>query len=134
MTKVLIFGTFDHFHPGHHFIVTEAMKRGEMTVIVARDKNVERIKGRRPSQSEDERAGVIRQRFPDATVLLGDPKDFLAPVRSIQPDLILLGYDQQLPPDVTEDDLPCPVERLAAHRPEQFKSSLRKMTGSDAGP
>ena len=124
--KVLIFGTFDHFHPGHIFVLTEAMKRGDVIVIVARDVNVERIKGRLPSESETGRAQTIKKLFPAVTVLLGDPKDFLAPVRSVQPDLILLGYDQQLPPGVTEADFPCPVERLAAYKPEQFKSSKRR--------
>ncbi len=127
--KVLIFGTFDHFHPGHAFVLTEAMKRGDVTVIVAREKNVERIKGRLPSQSESERVQAIQALFPAVTVLLGDPDDFLAPVRSIQPDRILLGYDQRLPPGVAEADLPCPIERLPAYRPEEFKSSKRLKRG-----
>ena len=40
------------------------------------------------------------------------------------PLALLLGYDQQLPPGVTEADLPCAVQRLPAYRPEEFKSSL----------
>lgn len=124
--KVLLFGTFDHFHPGHSFVFHEAIKRGDVTVIIARDMNVERIKGRLPSQSESERAQAVGTAFPNVTAVLGDPDDFLAPVRSIKPDLILLGYDQKLPPGVTEHDLPCAVERLAAHRPEEFKSSKRR--------
>ena len=124
--RVLIFGTFDHFHPGHAFVIREALKKGDVTVIVARDRNVHRIKGNPRVQSEEDRAQILRDAFSAIQVLLGDPVDFLAPVRSLKPDLILLGYDQQLPPGVTQDDLHCPVERLPAYRPEEFKSSLRK--------
>jgi FAD synthetase len=123
--RVLVFGTFDHLHPGHHFVISEARKRGSTIVIVARDANVERIKGHLPEQSETERVAAIKKAFPKANVLLGDSTDFLRPLR-LQPDLILLGYDQKLPPGVTEADFPCPVERLPAFHPEQFKSSFMR--------
>lgn len=124
--RILLFGTFDHLHPGHEFVLQEASRRGDVSVVIARDHNVLRLKGRVPEQTEAERKAAIERAFPAATVVLGDAKDFLAPVRAIQPDLILLGYDQQFPPGVTEKDFPCPVERLPPHHPEQYKSSLRK--------
>ena len=83
--KILLFGTFDHLHPGHAFVLSEAVRRGHVTVIVARDGNVERIKGRAPSQPEEERARVLREAFPGVTVALGDRRDFLVPVRRIAP-------------------------------------------------
>lgn len=122
--KVMIFGTFDKFHPGHTFVLQEALKRGNVTVIVARDANVERIKGKPPHYDERVRVAAIKTAFPDANVRLGDDQDFLSPIRKFTPDLILLGYDQRLPPGVTDADLPCPVERLAAHEPHKYKSSL----------
>ena len=121
---VMIFGTFDGLHPGHRFFIEQAAKRGEVTVVVARDSTVERIKGRKPRQSQDKRIAAITQTFSSVRPILGDPSDFLAPVRSTRPDLIVLGYDQQLPPGVTIDDLPCVVERLSAFEPERYKSSL----------
>lgn len=126
--KVLVFGTFDHIHPGHEYLLSEAEKRGALYVVVARDANVVRIKGRAPEQNEEERRQAILEKFPGASVYLGDPEDFLNPVREIQPNLILLGYDQQLPPGVYYEDLPCPVERAEAFQPEEFKSSLRRKT------
>ena len=93
---------------------------------MARDRNVERIKGFKPSQSETDRKRAIEEIFSTATVILGDPHDFLVPVRAVHPDLIILGYDQVLPPGVSEEDLPCPVERLPAFKPEKYKSSLRR--------
>lgn len=124
--RVLVFGTFDRLHPGHRFLLTEAGKRGRLFVVIARDRNVERIKGRLPDQSEAERKRIIEDVFPDATAILGDSSDFLRPVRDIKPDLILLGYDQKLPPGVSASDLLYPVERAGAFEPERHKSSLRR--------
>lgn len=122
----MVFGTFDLFHPGHEFVLREAGKRGDVTVVVARDSNVRKIKNLQPTQSEDERVAVIREKFPSYDVRLGDEKDFLAPVRDVRPDVILLGYDQRLPPHVKESDLGCMIERLPAHEPEKHKSSLKR--------
>jgi FAD synthetase len=120
---VLVFGTFDGLHPGHRFLLDAAKERGELNVVVARDANVVKIKGRPAHASESARRTTIIEAYPNAHVVLGDPEDFLVPVRTIAPDLILLGYDQQLPPGVTKDDLPCTVERLPAFEPEKWKSS-----------
>lgn len=122
--KVLVFGTFDLLHEGHRFVFAEAAKRGDLHVVVARDANVATIKGRFPVHDEETRAANVRAAAPGATVLLGDGADFLAPVRAVRPDLIVLGYDQTLPPGVRENDLPCPVERLPAFEPDTYKSSL----------
>lgn len=124
--KILIFGTFDSLHPGHHFLFGEAAKRGELYVVIARDKNVESIKGKLPQQNEKERLHAVQKSFPDSHPRLGDIDDFLAPVKDIEPDLILLGYDQKLPCGITYNDLPCPTERLPAFEPEKYKSSLQR--------
>lgn len=127
--KVLTFGTFDHLHPGHISYLSEAAGKGDLTIIVARDRNVEHIKGKPSEGNEEERLLALEEVFPDATVVLGDSEDYLKPVRDAAPDLILMGYDQQLPPGIEEVDLPCPIERAAAHNPEEFKSSLRRENG-----
>ena len=122
--RVLVFGTFDNLHPGHMFLLHEAEARGELWVIVARDNTVEKLKGKTPTQSEDERKEALESALPNAHILLGDTEDYFTPVKEIAPDLILLGYDQQLPPGVKFDDFSCPVERVKPHKPEQYKSSL----------
>jgi FAD synthetase len=127
--KVLTFGTFDHLHPGHLAYLTEAGVKGDLYIVVARDKHVEEIKGNAPDQSEEDRVTALEKAFPDATILLGDSEDYLKPVRSINPDLIVMGYDQRLPPGIEEADLPCPVERAKPHNPEEFKSSIRRENG-----
>lgn len=121
--RVLVFGTFDVLHPGHRFVIEEALKRGEVTVVVARDTTVRQIKKRSPRQSECERSQVLQEAFPSIIVMLGDSSDYRVPIAAVAPDLILLGYDQSFPPGVSDADFPCPVERLPAFEPEKWKSS-----------
>lgn len=122
--RVCVCGTFDRLHPGHLFFLQEALRRGELFVIVARDTTVRRVKGSLPQETEDIRLANLRSALPHLHFLLGNSEDFLAPIRSLRPDLLLLGYDQHLPPGVCEVDLPCPYERLPAFHPEKYKSSL----------
>lgn len=134
--RVLICGTFDYLHPGHCFLIREAQKYGTLSVIVAQDGTVERVKGRKPLQNEQKRMKVLRETFPELHVLLGDKENFLTPVLALQPDLLFLGYDQQLPPGIREQDLPCALARLPPFHPEKYKSSLRRCgrTPSSPGP
>jgi|CXWL01.1.fsa_nt_gi FAD synthetase len=125
--RILVTGTFDDLHPGHRFLLEEASRRGELWVIVARDSTVLAVKGRAPVQHEHDRKTAIERAFPDVHVVLGDTEDFLKPVREIDPDLILLGYDQKLPPGVEAADLPCKTDRMPALQPDVHKSSLRRM-------
>ncbi len=96
-------------------------------MIVARDSTVLALKGRAPVQNEEERKAAIEHAYPNVHVVLGDMEDFLKPVQEINPDLILLGYDQKLPPGVEAADLPCKTERMPALQPDVHKSSLRRM-------
>jgi len=42
---VMTFGTFDMFHPGHRYYLSEARKYGDiLIVVVALDATVERLK------------------------------------------------------------------------------------------
>lgn len=124
MSRVLVFGTFDGLHPGHRFFLGEAAKRGVLHVVVARDATVQHVKGKLPQLNEQERKSAIQSAYPDAHVLLGDAKDYLASIYSVQPDIICLGYDQKLPPGISEPMLGCPVERLPAFESGKYKSSL----------
>lgn len=123
----MVFGTFDDLHPGHRYLLSKASERGEVFVIIARDANVERLKGHKPLQSEDVRRQAIEDAFPQMHVMLGDSHDFLARIHEVKPDLVLLGYDQKLPPQVTEEDLGAPIERVDAFEPHLHKSSLRRL-------
>lgn len=124
--RIMVFGTFDDLHPGHEYLLSHASSHGELWVVVARDANVLKIKNRPPLQTEDVRMKAIADAFPAAHVVLGDGADFMARIREVKPDLILLGYDQNLPPGVTEESLGVRTERLDAFEPHIYKSSLRR--------
>lgn len=129
LKRVLTFGTFDHLHPGHIAYLTEAASYGDLFIVVATDHHVRDIKGKAPEQSEEDRLTALKKAFPDADVRLGDHDDYLMPVQQIQPDLIVMGYDQKLPPGVSEHDLPCSIHRATPFEPEKHKSSFLRQNG-----
>lgn len=120
----MIFGTFDHLHEGHRFLVTQAKARGAVVAVVGTDPTVHTIKGRPALQSLRERVAALAHAFPDITVIPGSPKDFLEPIHAQKPDLLLFGYDQKLPPGISFDQLSCHWERAGALQPHVYKSSI----------
>ncbi|HII95796.1 MAG TPA: adenylyltransferase/cytidyltransferase family protein [Candidatus Methanofastidiosum sp.] len=92
--KVLIAGNFDVIHPGHIYFLTEASKLGDVTVVVARDETIKKFKGRAPIFNENERKLILENLKMVKKVILGDQKDFFAPVLTENPDIIFLGPDQ----------------------------------------
>jgi cytidyltransferase-like protein len=121
---VLVFGTFDVFHKGHEFFLREARKHGDqLVVVVARDSNVEQIKGRAPHDREDVRLHNVRQCDVVDEARLGYEEwgKHLQVLEDVAPDVICLGYDQRakLP-----EGGPWTVVRLPAFEPEKYKSSL----------
>ncbi|MFX1312723.1 MAG: adenylyltransferase/cytidyltransferase family protein [Promethearchaeota archaeon] len=94
--KVFVAGTFDIIQPGHTFFINEAAKLGEVYAIVATDKNRERISGKLPIISEEQRLEVIKNLKNVKKAKLGtDNINILLSVSEINPDIILLGPDQR---------------------------------------
>lgn len=94
--KVFVGGTFDIIHPGHIEFLREASKLGKVYVAVARDKNAERIKGRKPINDENQRLEVVKSIRYVYDAFLGDPQDFIKSVERVKPDVIFLGPDQRV--------------------------------------
>ena len=132
--RVLCCGTFDHFHPGHAAFLRQAAALGEeLWVVVARDENVERIKGRRPDQDEQERLAAVAGHESVREARLGYPgADFLRVVRDIAPDVIALGYDQKAPPRLAESFPQVQIATLDPYEPDKYKSSLMRGRRSGA--
>ena len=124
--RVLCCGTFDHVHPGHESFLRQAAALGtELYVVVARDENVERMKGRRPDHDERQRQQHVQALGVATEVRLGHPgKDFLRVVAEVQPHVIALGYDQVAPPGLANAFPECRIIILEPHEPERFKSSI----------
>ncbi|MHA1581956.1 MAG: adenylyltransferase/cytidyltransferase family protein [Candidatus Baldrarchaeia archaeon] len=115
---ILTAGTYDIIHTGHLKTLEEAKRRGDiLIVIVARDKTVEKIKGRRPIIPENQRRTIVQSLKPVDFAILGSEKDFLEPIEKINPDLIVLGRDQPVNKRKLEEELRkrgigCKVVRL----------------------
>lgn len=67
----MTFGTFDLFHPGHRYYLSEARKQGNYLItVVARDKTVIDLKRRQTREPETVRKqNVIASQLSDEVVL-----------------------------------------------------------------
>lgn len=128
----MVFGTFDHFHKGHEYLLKKARalaKNSFLIVSVARDVNVKRIKGKKPDNSELKRAGVLRKSGLADKVVLGSKTNYLARILKEKPDIIALGYDQlaytqSLKEKLEEKGLKVKVTRIKSFKPHLYKSSI----------
>lgn len=91
----MVFGAFDGLHPGHLYFFRQAKKYGDRLIVsVGTDKNVARIKGKKPLFSQEERLGLVGEcRIVDQAVP-GAEEDFYKHILKYKPDVICLGYDQ----------------------------------------
>ncbi|MFP3164410.1 MAG: DUF357 domain-containing protein [Acidianus sp.] len=103
--KVFVGGTFDIIHPGHIEFLREASRLGRVYVSVARDKNSEKIKGRKPINDEEQRLEVVKSIRYVYDAFLGDEKDFIKSVERVKPDIIFLGPDQHVNIDEFKKEL-----------------------------
>ncbi len=99
-TVVIASGVFDLLHLGHVKFLEEAKKTGgenaELIVVIARDNTVEKMKGRKPIMSEDQRRALVESlKVVDIAVLGFENLDIGEVITKIKPDIIALGYDQQ---------------------------------------
>ncbi len=129
MKKVMVFGAFDILHRGHEHFLKEARKRGDFLIVnIGRDRTIERLKGKKPQNSEEKRLRSIKNLKIADKVILGSLED---PYKCLdeKPDIICLGYDQKffienLEKELKKRKLKTRVERLAPFHPEKYKSSL----------
>src|SRR3989344_5032804 len=97
MTTVMCFGTFDVLHEGHKFFLQQAKQQGDsLIVVLARDKTVVQVKGRMPTQPEQQRLACLQQHHSVDLAVLGNPGDKLQIVLAHKPDVLCLGYDQMI--------------------------------------
>lgn len=131
MKTVLLFGTFDGLHEGHKYLLREAKKMGDRVVVVlALDEVVKRLKGRPPKHTYEERFATLdREGLADGIIPSDEIEGTYSVVQSIQPDIVVFGYDQQeLQRDLTDylqkTNKNIRTVTLAAFEPERYKSSL----------
>ncbi len=127
--KVFVAGTFDNFHVGHQFFLWSALAFGnKITVVIARNETVEKLKGRRARNNEDVRKSRLEEEFvkvENVKIRLGNSNgDFLETLKKENPDILFLGFDQIF------DEKKClkffpdlKIIRAKKYFPEVFKSS-----------
>ena len=99
MKRVLAAGVFDLLHYGHIRYLEEAKKLGgpgaKLTVIVARDETVRRMKGQDPVIPEDQRRATVEAlKVVDEALLGFEDLDLDRVIQQVKPDIIAVGHDQ----------------------------------------
>lgn len=135
MKKVIVFGTFDIFHEGHRNFLRQAKEHGDfLRAVVARDVTVAKVKGRAPENDEYSRLETVRMSGLVDEAVLGNIVDKYQIIREFKPDVVCLGYDQDVDFDklkkvLNESDLSnVEVIKLKSHKPEKYKSSFLRKT------
>ncbi|MDI6826419.1 MAG: FAD synthase [Candidatus Aenigmarchaeota archaeon] len=107
--KIATFGVFDLIHEGHVKFLEKCKglsKDARLVVVLARDSNVLREKGRKPLIPEDQRRYIVESLKPvDEAILGNESSDKLKIVEEIKPDIIVLGYNQGLNEKNLEEEL-----------------------------
>lgn len=98
--RLLVFGTFDIIHPSHLKFLFEARKftncpECELVAVIARDSSIKKIKGRKPVFGEKDRLRLMcGLRLVDYARLGNEGDDYYNVILEVDPDYIVLGYDQ----------------------------------------
>jgi FAD synthetase len=127
MIRVVATGTFDILHPGHVLYPSEARKLGdELYVIVARESTIKhKIK---PLLPEEQRLSMVRSLKCVDHAVLGSEDDMFLPIKQIDPDIIVLGFNQhwkeeELQRQLDERGFHAKVVRIGKFDPSPLASS-----------
>ena len=121
MTRVVAQGTFDLLHPGHvHYLEDAATYGDELHVIVARRTNVTHKP--EPILCARQRRDMVAALDAVDGAHLGDPDDVFVPIERLDPDVIVLGFDQHhdeagIAEALAARDIDCRVERASGREP-----------------
>jgi len=132
---VLASGNFDLIHLGHVRYLEEAKRAGgenaELVVIVARDSTVEKMKGKKPVMSEDQRRSLVEAlKVVDEAVLGYEELDINKVLEKIRPDIIAVGHDQDamekaVRKAVTQKGLKIQIAKIGKFGKKELNSSSK---------
>ncbi|MFA6324852.1 MAG: adenylyltransferase/cytidyltransferase family protein [Candidatus Paceibacterota bacterium] len=133
-TKIMVFGTFDGVHLGHLNFFKQARgltKTPFLIISIARDVNVEKIKGEKPEFREAKRIKLVKETKLADKVILASKDKYLSHILKEKPDIIALGYDQkdyvkELKKDLKSKDIKIKIVRLKSYKKHIYKNHLLK--------
>ena len=107
-SRVLAAGKFDILHLGHLAYLEQAREvagpDGELIVVIALDKTIERERGAPPVFPAEQRRRIVESLgMVDKAVLGHDTENHTKIVVDIRPDVIALGHDQRTSIDALEN-------------------------------
>ena len=121
MTRVVAQGTFDLLHPGHvHYLEDAATYGDELHAIVARRANVTHKP--EPVLCARQRRDMVAALAAVDEAHLGDTEDVFVPIERLDPDVIVLGFDQHhdeaaLTAALADRGVDCRIERASGREP-----------------
>ncbi len=121
MTRVVAQGTFDLLHPGHvHYLEDAATYGDELHAIVARRTNVTHKP--EPVLCARQRRDMVAALAAVDEAHLGDTEDVFVPIERLDPDVIVLGFDQHhdeaaLTAALADRGVDCRIERASGREP-----------------
>lgn len=134
---VLAGGVFDIIHPGHIHTLNSAKSLGDvLVVVVATDKNTEKLKNRTPLHSQKQRQDLVSSLSMVDLCLIGHEDDIFKTVEIVWPEIIALGYDQIHQEKFITDgcrkiNLNVKVARLQSPNPEISSSKIEEKYGEN---
>jgi cytidyltransferase-like protein len=99
--KVVVFGVFDLFHPGHEYFLTQALEyasgdRHNVHVVLTTAEIVQKLKNKTPRDVYSIRkSNLVDWGIPETNVFESDSELGTYTVfQRINPDIVCFGYDQ----------------------------------------
>ena len=134
---VLAGGVFDIIHPGHIHTLNAAKALGDVLVVaIATDKTAQKMKKRTPLHNQELRCELVSCLSMVDKAVIGHEDDIFKTVKEIEPNIIVLGYDQIHQEKFIDEgckriNLNVEIVRLQSPVPELSSSEIEKKYGKD---
>ncbi len=131
---VMVAGKFDVLHPGHLNFFKQAKQHGDkLIVVLARDSTIQKETKKNPCYAEQHRKEFLEATHFVDEVILGNEGPKTEIIKEIRPNIICLGYDQEINEEklkafIKDQGLKTKVIRLKPFKETLFKSTLIKKT------
>ena len=134
---VLAGGVFDIIHPGHIHTLNAAKALGDVLVVaIATDKTAQKMKKRTPLHNQELKCELVSCLSMVDKAVIGHEDDIFKTVKEIEPNIIVLGYDQIHQEKFIDEgckriNLNVEIVRLQSPVPELSSSEIEKQYGKD---